>query len=77
MQGVINRELQGSELEICVSEVQDIATNPPGYYETGKFGVIRYLTEKDIEKELNEMVESGGLQEYIQSRAEMDKEEGN
>lgn len=121
MQGVINRELQGSELEICIVErpsdyqsstttssssssssissqssiVQYSKTYPQGLVTTLndvpvhldgtpldaahapviESGVLRYLTTAEIENELNEMVESGGLQEYIQSRQEMDKDD--
>ncbi|KAH7821749.1 putative Proteasome subunit alpha type-6-A [Monocercomonoides exilis] len=95
MQGSINRELQGTDLEIAIAErptemkgsssasassssMSSSSASSSGALstETG-FGIIKYLTADEIDAELTEMVESGGLVEYLQSRAEMDREEGS
>lgn len=38
-------------------------------------GSIRYLSEAEVDAELTAMVESGGWQEYVQSRAELERQE--
>ncbi|KAK2957456.1 putative Proteasome subunit alpha type-6 [Blattamonas nauphoetae] len=69
MQGAISRELQGTDLEVCIATRDDTC-------EDG-FGKLQFMSAQDIDNELTEMVESGGLTEYLASRQEMDREDTN